>query len=127
MKSISFSHPTRQLFLVPMFVFTIGSTWGQSNPYQPECAKFEGNPAFQCAPYSNCRLMGGSIDECVIKAESRHKKSVTSIKEVMDKEASDKAAREKWISDDRQRRQQQDWQQQQLQQEIQRQYQQNKK
>jgi hypothetical protein len=127
MKTISFSHPTRHLFLVPMFIFTIGSTWGQNNPYQSECEKFAGNLAFHCAPYSNCRLMGGSSSECVIKAEASNKRPATSIKDVMDKEASDRAARDKWVSDDRQRRQQQDWQQQQIQQQIQQQYQQNKK
>jgi hypothetical protein len=70
--------------------------------------------------------MGGSSNECVIKAEASSKRPATSIKEVMDKEASDRAAREKWISEDRQKRQQQDWQQQQIQQQIQQQYQ-NKK
>ena len=71
--------------------------------------------------------MGGSSDECVSKAETSNKKPVTSIKETMDKEASNKAATEKWLSEDRQRRQQEDWQKQQQQQQLQQQYQQNKK
>ena len=113
--------------MLSTFVFTIGSSWGQNNPYQSECAKFAGNSAALCGPYSNCRLMGGSSDECVSKAEASNKKPVTTIKEAMDKEASDKAAREKWASEDSQKRQQQDWQRQQQQQQLQLQYQQNKK
>jgi hypothetical protein len=127
MNSISFSHPIRQLFLLSAFIVTIGSAWGQNNPYQSECTRFAGNSAALCAPYSNCRLMGGSSEECVSKAEVSNKKPVTSIKETMDQEASSKAAKEKWASDDRQKRQQQDWQNQQQQQQLQQQYQQNKK
>jgi hypothetical protein len=127
MNSISFFHLTKQLFLLSTFIFTISSAWGQNNPYQAECARFAGNSAGLCAPYSNCRLMGGSSDECANKAEVSNKKPVTSIKETMDKEASDKAAIDKWVSEDRQKRQQQDWQKQQQQQQLQQQYQQNKK
>lgn len=108
-----------------MLIFTIDRASGQNNPYQAECARFESNSALQCAPYSNCRLMGGSSDECAIKAEAINKKPVTSLKEVMDKEAADKTARSQWASEDRQKRQQQDLQQQQ--QQLQQQYQQIKK
>ena len=64
MNSISSFNPTRQLFLLSMFIFTIGSASGQNSAYQAECAKFDSKPSFQCSAYSNCRLMGGSIESC---------------------------------------------------------------
>ncbi len=49
--------------------------------------------------------MGGSSDECVSKVEASNKKPVSTVKEAMDKEVSDKAAREQWAKEDRQKRQ----------------------
>lgn len=46
------------------FIFPSYFVQAQTSSYQSECAKFEGKTSFQCAPYSNCRLMGGTIESC---------------------------------------------------------------
>lgn len=116
--------------MLSMLIFTLGSTWGQNNPYQAECSKLGISATAQCAQYSNCRLIGGSSDDCIMKTEATINRPVTSIKESMDKQASTKATHEKRIEYEQQKRYQEDWQrQQQIQQQyqLQQQYQQNKK
>lgn len=56
-----------KIFFVGFFTFFVnnGAVYAQSNPYQFECTRFEGSPSFQCAAYSNCRLMGSSTDTCL--------------------------------------------------------------
>jgi len=118
MNSISFYHHTRQLFLLSILIFTIGNTWGQNNPYQAECAKFDSKPSFQCSAYSNCRMMGGSSDSCQTSSGG-NKRFVESEDEIKARKIHEQELRDKPKRDQ--------MQQQQYQQYLQQQYQQNKK
>jgi hypothetical protein len=55
-------HVNFYLVLIPIFFSNF--IQAQNSPYQSECAKFEGKSSFQCSAYSNCRLMGGSMESC---------------------------------------------------------------
>jgi len=116
MNSISFSYPTRQLFIFSMLIFTIGSTWGQNNPYQAECSKFDNKPSFQCLAYSNCRMMGGSSDLCQTSSGGN---------KIFNQESEDEIKARKILEQEMRDKPQKDLQQ--YQQELKQQYQKNKK
>jgi len=118
MNSISFSHPTKQLLLLSTFIFTIGSAWGQNNPYQDECAKFDSKPSFQCSAYSNCRMMGGSSDSCQTSSGG-NRRFTESDEEAKLRKIHEQELRDKPLRDQLQKQQQQLY--------LQQQYQQNKK
>lgn len=123
--------------LLTFFIFMVsnGVLYAQSNPYQSECAKFESSTTFNCASYSNCRLLGGSSSNCSLSADKGRDKLATPIGSIgssleqqnRSQANSDQAERFRQQELQRQREAQRQWEQQYVPQQYQQQYQQQKR